>query len=238
MSIFKSLLAGGLGWALGGPIGAIIGLAASSYLSSLTENKDENINTDRPNNYEVSLLVLIAAVMKADNRILRSELDYVKTFLNQSFGPAKAKELLVLLKDILDKDIPVNDVCHQINLYVNREGRIQMIHFLFGLALSDGEISPEEERLISQIAYEFDLNTQEFQSIKSMFIQDAQWAYKVLEVSESVSDKEVHKAFKKMAIKYHPDKVADQGDDIVKAANEKFQKLNEAYQAIKKERNL
>ncbi|QZE15569.1 TerB family tellurite resistance protein [Halosquirtibacter laminarini] len=241
MNFFRTLFAGGLGWVLGGPIGAIIGMGASALFSS--DTGDESYSRTEPRrqaggDYLVSLLVLIAAVMKADNKVKRSELDYVKTFLRQTFGEAKAKESLILLKDILKQNIPINDVCHQINRHINREARMQMIHLLFGLALADGHISKEEESLIFKIALQFNLTNQEYISIKSMFIQDSNWAYKVLEIEQNATDQDVHKAFKKMAIKYHPDKVADQGEDIVKAANKKFQKLNEAYQTIKKERNL
>lgn len=235
MSLFKTLLAGGLGWALGGPIGAIIGVVASKLLKDLpTAPQGQRSGGD----YFLGMLVLITAVMKADKKIMKSELDYVKNFLLKSFGEAKAKESLILIKDLLKKDIPVNDVCHQINQNINKESRIQMVHFLFGLALSDGILSHEEEELIRQIAFEFQMNSNEYQSVKSMFIQDVNWAYRVLEISPEATDKEVAKAFRVMAIKYHPDKVADQGEDVVKAANEKFQTLNEAYQAIKKERNI
>lgn len=235
MSLFKTLLAGGLGWALGGPIGAIIGVVASKLLKDLpTAPQGQRPGGD----YFLGMLVLITAVMKADKKIMKSELDYVKNFLLKSFGEAKAKESLILIKDLLKKDIPVNDVCHQINQNINKESRIQMVHFLFGLALSDGILSHEEEELIRQIAFEFQMNSNEYQSVKSMFIQDVNWAYRVLEISPEATDKEVAKAFRVMAVKYHPDKVADQGEDVVKAANEKFQTLNEAYQAIKKERNI
>jgi DnaJ like chaperone protein len=71
-----------------------------------------------------------------------------------------------------------------------------------------------------------------------MFIEDTDWAYKVLEIEKSASNDEIKKAYRSMAVKYHPDKVAYLGDDIRKSANEKFQKVNEAYEKVKKERGL
>jgi DnaJ like chaperone protein len=59
-----------------------------------------------------------------------------------------------------------------------------------------------------------------------------------LEIDHGASDSEVKKAYRKMAVKYHPDKVSHLGEEFKKAANEKFLKVKEAYEKIKKERGL
>jgi len=48
----------------------------------------------------------------------------------------------------------------------------------------------------------------------------------------------VRAAYRRMAIKHHPDKVANLGEDIRKAANEKLQKINEAKERIYKARGM
>ena len=63
----------------------------------------------------MSLLVLVAAVMKADGKVVKSELDYVKQFFVRQFGQESAKQALLMLKDILKQEIPVRDVCLQIS---------------------------------------------------------------------------------------------------------------------------
>ena len=68
--------------------------------------------------------------------------------------------------------------------------------------------------------------------------QDVNSAYKILEIDPSASDDEVKKAYKKMAIKHHPDKVESLGEDVKKAAEEKFKSIVAAYEAIKKERGF
>jgi DnaJ like chaperone protein len=82
------------------------------------------------------------------------------------------------------------------------------------------------------------ISEKDFESIKAMFFKDTKSAYKILEITPDASDEELKKAYRKMAIKYHPDKVSHLGEDVQKAAKEKFQQLNAAYEAIKKERGL
>ena len=62
--------------------------------------------------------------------------------------------------------------------------------------------------------------------------------YEVLGVDKSASAEDIKKAYRKMAIKYHPDKVATLGEDVQKAAEEKFKAVNQAYEAICKERGI
>jgi len=71
-----------------------------------------------------------------------------------------------------------------------------------------------------------------------MMIPRTDWAYDVLEIPATATDEQVKKAYRKMAVKYHPDKVSYLGEEIQLAANEKFKKVNQAYQLISKERSI
>ena len=112
------------------------------------------------------------------------------------------------------------------------------MHYLFGLSLSDGQAHPNELNTIHFIASWLGISEVDFESIKAMFVKDTQSAYKVLEINSDATDEDVKKAYKRMAVKYHPDKVSHLGEAVQKAANEKFKEVNEAYDQIKKERCL
>ena len=71
-----------------------------------------------------------------------------------------------------------------------------------------------------------------------MFYRNVDSDYKILGINSNATDDELKKAYRKMAIKFHPDKVATMGEEYVKGAKEKFQQIQEAYEAIKKERGL
>jgi DnaJ like chaperone protein len=116
--------------------------------------------------------------------------------------------------------------------------RLQMLHFLFGIALSDGSLESAEIRVIEEIAGFMGVTSADFTSIRAMFVKDINSAYDILEVTPEATNEEVKKAYRRLAIEYHPDKVAHLGEDIRKSATEKFQKLSAAYEEIKKHRGM
>jgi DnaJ like chaperone protein len=246
MAKFGKWIGAGLGAFAGGPIGAILGFVIGSAFDASSNNNQfkytNNLNNQTINTttggYAMSLLVLVAAVMKADGRALRSELNYVKEFFIKNFGEQSAIEAIQLLRDLLQQNIPVTDVCHQIQTHMDYSSRLQLMHFLFGIANSDGSLSDQELKLIAHIAVNIGISSQDYESIKAMFIRNSDYAYKILEIDSKATDAEVKKAYRDMAKKYHPDKVSYLGEDFQQDAKEKFQKVNEAYEEIKKQRNL
>jgi len=191
------------------------------------------------NEIQTMLMALSAAVMKADGKVLKAELDYVKAFFTNQFGANFQQQQLQTLKKFLDaSSIPLNEICRDIRNRMQPEVRIQLIHYLFGIAKSDGNVSTSEIQVIEQIAALFGVPQIEFESVKNMFYRNVDSDYKILGIDESASDDEVKKAYRKMAVTFHPDKVASMGEEYQKGAKEKFQKIQEAYEAIKKRRGI
>jgi len=238
---FGKWIGGGLGWAFGGPIGAIIGYGLGSLIDGKANGNDIKQIPDGQTgggDFAISLLVLSAAVMKADGKVLKSELDYVKHFLTNQFGANHAQDLLHNLREILKQDIPVQEVCFQIRNAMDYSAKLQLMHYLWGIAQADGIIDHSEQRLMDQIAANLGIAPADAESIKAMFVQSADEAYKILEIAPDASESEVKKAYRKMAVKFHPDKVSHLGEDYKKAAEQKILKVNEAYDKIKKERGF
>jgi DnaJ like chaperone protein len=234
-------IGGGLGWAFGGPIGALVGFFIGSILDVTTTTVSTNVVGSRQTqrgDFMLTFLVLSAAVMKADKVVKKSELDFVKKFLLTNFGEQQTIEALQILKDLLNKDIPLDQVCAQIRHNMNNPLKLQIIHYLYGIAAADGEIDISEIEIIERISMKIGLTQREHNSVKNMFVKETDSAYEILGVAKTASVDEIKKAYRKMAVQYHPDKVSTMGEEIQNAAKVKFQTLNEAYERIKKERNI
>jgi DnaJ like chaperone protein len=248
---FGKWIGGALGWAMGGPIGGIIGFAVGAMADDKsftgvrqgeTTQRQTNYNQYRrqtqSGDFASALIVLSAAVMKADNRLLKSELDFIREFYTKQFGTAAAAQHIGVLKELLQKEIPVREVCEHIRYYMEHPMRLQLLYYLFGIAKADGNVDKNELQIIETIAQYLGLTAKDYESLKAMHYKDTESAFKILEIESSVTDEEVKKAYRKMAMKYHPDKVRGLGEQHEKAANEKFIKVQEAYEQIKKERNF
>ncbi len=237
MGKYSKWIGGGLGWALLGPLGGVLGFVVGSMFDR-SDGQQRVFTGTTHGDFTMSLLTLTAAVMKADGRIMKSELEYVRQYFSQSFGPAASEEAMLYLRDLLRQEIPLRDVCYQIKHRLDHSSRLQLLHFLFGVSKADGKVHPKEVVVIEKIAGYLGISAQDLGSIKAMFYEDTDAAYRILEIKALVSDDEVKKAYRKMANKYHPDKVAYLGEDIRKAAGEKFRKVKNAYDTIKKDRGM
>ncbi len=248
MSLGKWIL-GGLGFALGGPIGALLGVFLASLFeggSSIDDSaKDSPQSKQRTRratqgDVQVSIIVLIACVIKADGQVLKSEINYIKPFLLRNFGEQGAKQALQLLKQLLEKDIDPVAVAEQIRQHVNYSTRLQLVHLLLDIANADGDFNAIELQMIEQISIHMAVQQADYQSMLALYQRqkDLNWAYTALEIQPTATDEEVKKAYRRMAMKYHPDKVANAGEEIRKQATDKFRGINEAYEHIKKQRGL
>ena len=247
MSAGKWIL-GTLGFVVGGPIGSIIGVLIASLFEKSGVDNQASSRTSRTyrtqrttaGDVNVSIIVLIACVIKSDGRVLKSEINYIKPFLLRTFGEAGAKQALLLLKELLKQDIDAKAVAQQIGQHINYSTRLELVHLLLAIANADGEIHDLELETISSISRYMSIQDADLQSILALYQRrkDTNWAYTALEITPSATDEEVKKAYRRMAMKFHPDKVANAGEEIRQQATDKFRAINEAYEHIKQQRGI
>lgn len=242
MEKFAKWIGGGLGFVFGGPIGALLGFVIGSFVDGSTviqaQTGNSRVYRTTPGDFGMSLIILIAAVMKADGKVVKSELDYVKRFFISQFGPTTAQEALQTLRDLLKQDIPLRDVCSQIRQNMDYPSRLQLIHILYNISAADNRFAPAETDMIKSIAGMLGISATDYESIRNMFIPATDAAYRILEVERTATEEELKGAYRKMALKYHPDKVGHLGEDFRSTAEEKFKAVNQAWEKIKKERNI
>ena len=248
-------IAGILGWAAWGPIGALIGFVAGAILDSQVQvmrvlsseaQRGAQTNstrrtytaTEQRNSFFVSLLVLSSAVIRADGKTLQAELDCVRDFFRRNFGDDAASQAVQMLEKLNSQQVNIYSVGEQIAANMNYSQRLQLFHYLTQIAISDGDFCKEEKSVLEAIAAVIRISSVDAASIISMFYKDADSAYSVLEISPSATDDEVRTAYRRMAMKNHPDKVDNLGPEVQKAAAEKFRNIQEAYETIKRQRGM
>jgi len=251
-----------LGWIVSGRFwGGLLGFMLGGFLDSINHAR---INFHRKkssrNDFIKTLLIFTSAVVKSDNgKMVRSELDFVKSYLLRILGTEKTQEALLILREMLDKEFDIVSVAQQFGKTVSIQEKLMMLQFLFQLSAIDGTVAPAEMETIRLISRGMGISDHDFESLKAMFFgwqgnigggsyssstgyhstyNNIENDYKILEIDAAVSDEELKKAYRKQAMKHHPDKVNHLGDDIRKAAEERFAKLNEAYERIKKVRGM
>ena len=222
------------------------GAIAGYFLGNLIENfstknkfKKSRVNNISSQEFELNLLALASLVIKADGKVTKQELDYVRSYFVSAYGKERANATFKIFNDnIKNLGISPVKISMLFNSALNYESRLQVIHFLFGIAKADGNVSVSEINKLLEFSNLLRLSHADFQSIKAMFINEVGGAYKILEIEKSATDNQVKKAYRDLAKKHHPDKVQHLGDAYVKAAQDKFQKIQKAYERIKQERGF
>ncbi|MDF4220020.1 MULTISPECIES: TerB family tellurite resistance protein [Maribacter] len=237
-----------VGFSFRGLSGAVLGFFAGSIIDSFfgsNKGSARSVFEDytRPNvtaaDFELNLLSLCSIVIKADGQASQSEMDYVRQYFVSTYGKDKANAIFRSFNEINKKgQISAQKVCTFLAQRTRYEVRLQLLHFLFGIAQADGNISNPEVQKIREIAGYLRVSLNEFESIKAMFVKSANNSYKILNIEKSATDAEVKKAYREMAKKYHPDRVNTKDEAIKKGAEEKFKQVQEAYETIQKERGL
>ena len=253
---YAKWIGGAVGWALGGPIGGVMGYwlgkmfsddslamdggmpGGAGYAGSGRTQARTRTRPTQAGDFALSMVVLSAAVMQADNRVLKSELDYVKSLFKTNFGQAQAEQLTLALREALKNTVDVRGVCMQIRANMPHAKRLLLLQYLYGIARADGNVDPLEVDLIRRMASALGINDKDRASIEAPFHSDKPDPYTVLEIDQSASNAEVKRAYRRLALKFHPDKVRDMGAAYTNQAEVRFLEVQEAYEHLKKMRGF
>ena len=223
----------------GGIFGYFVGGLFDQFLNGKRISFNSQPQNIQPALFQINLISLAAIVIKADGQVKAAELQFVRTFFISNYGPHKASSIFEIFNEQIKKEaISIYELSEVFRKKAPYETQLQILHFLFGVANADGSISKSELQKINQIAAAIGIRSNDLESIKAMFIKATGNAFRILEISPSATDSEVKKAYRSMAKKYHPDKLQSKDPAMIKGAQEKFQEVQRAYEAIQKERKL
>ena len=255
-------IGGFLGLLSGGPIGALAGFVLGALFDTVTEDNgftteagtgyrtEQDVNAGTRNGFLFSLLTLASYVIKADGKIMHSEMEAMRRFLRQNFGEIAVQEGDAIMRRLFERQKEMEEQqpgsyrqvimesCMQLAGVLTLEQRLQLLSLLAALAKADGNVAPEEVRVLQEITGHLQLSEAELNSMLGLGSTSLKDAYAVLEIDESATDEEVRAAYKRMVVKHHPDRVASLGEDIRAAAEKKMLAINEAKEIIYKARGL
>lgn len=223
-------------------IGAIVGYIIGSLIEGIGKRTTiYTSSTQRvsPADFELNLLSLAAIVIKADGKVSQEEMQFVQNYFVQSYGKEKANAIFRTFNEVVkNREVAPKAICDYLRVRMRYESRLQIIHFLFSIAQADGHVSVLEVDKIKEIAGYMSIGQRDFESIKAMFFKNPDSAYKILEIDKSASTDEIKKAYRTMAKKYHPDKLQHMDEAYRKGAEDKFRKVQEAYEQLQKEKGF
>jgi len=178
-------------------------------------------------------------VIKADGTVSQNELDFVRQYFVQAYGKERANATFRVFNDVIkNREISAHKIASMLRQRMRYESRLQVIHFLFSIANADGHVSSPEVKEIDRIASYLGLQSKDFESIKAMFFKSPDRAYKILEIERIATVSEIKKAYREMVKKFHPDKLQHMDEVYRNGAEDKFRKVQEAYEQLQKEKGF
>ncbi|NCT18748.1 MAG: molecular chaperone DjlA [Flavobacteriaceae bacterium CG_4_8_14_3_um_filter_34_10] len=223
--------------------GAIIGFILGSVIEGLGKKTRVSNSSGgqqvTPADFELNLLSLASMVIKSDGNVSAAEMQFVQNYFVQAYGKERANATFRTFNEaVKNREVTTQPICEYLRMRTRYESRLQIIHFLFNIAQADGLVSQPEVEKIREIAGFLAIGYRDFESIKAMFFKNPDSAYRILEIEKTATPSEIKAAYRTMAKKYHPDKLQHMDEAYRKGAEDKFRKVQEAYEHLQKEKGF
>lgn len=246
MSIWGKILGGVGGFALGGPLGAIVGLAAGHAADKVTEAVRGEIPEGASEQtkqiaFTTGVVVLGAKMAKADGVVTRDEVNAFKQVFRIPPGEIKnvGRVFNIAKKDSHGFEPYARQIA---TLFEDNPAVLEeLLDALFHIAKADGQYHPNEKRFLEQIAEIFGFTSVDFARIEARHVHaPGDDPYSILGLSPAASDEEVKAAYRRLIREHHPDRLVAQGmpQEFIDQANDKMAAINQAYEAIEKQRGM
>lgn len=250
MGMIGKIIGGTIGFAMAGPLGAIAGAALGHAFDANTQtyyiNEPNRLSSGEEAQFTffVAAFSMLAKLVKADGRVSKEEIDAVEKFMiyDLNLNPESRSLATNIFRTAIESPNSFDDFAQQFyNQFRDQYQMLDlMIDILLRVSVADGALNPNEERLILSAVRIFSFDDDKYRRFKSKYIQDVEKYYAILGCTSSDSNEHIKKQYRMLVSDYHPDKIASKGlpEEFTKFANDKFREIQEAYDIIKKERNI
>ncbi|VAW64793.1 DnaJ-like protein DjlA [hydrothermal vent metagenome] len=258
MSWWGKIIGGGFGFMLGGPLGALMGMAAGhQFDKGLHAVNLEPGNTER---VQLAFFTAVFSVMgylaKADGTVSRSEIQMAENIMGQmNLDAEQRKTAIELFNQGKQNDFPLNDILHQFKTECHRRTNLlqMFLEILIATAYADNQLDSAEHDALKNIAQQIGFSVAQLEQLINMVGAQQQYshqsnqasstaslpqAYSVLGVDSEISDTALKKTYRRLMSQHHPDKLVAKGlpEEMIKLANQKTAEIKMAYEQIKNSR--
>ena len=250
MGIIGKVLGGAIGFAMGGPLGAVAGAVfGHAYDSSKQTPRlgySDRVSTAEQSQitFFVAAFSMLAKLTKSDGTISDEEVRSIENFMARDLHLSPSDRKIAV--DIFHTAVasPETFESFAAQFYNAFHDQPQMLEFmtdiLLRVSLSDGQLTPGEEQMIDSAVRIFHISPARFEELKARYVSKTEKYYAILGASRTDSIEEIKKKYRRLVSEYHPDKIASKGlpEEFIRFANDKFREIQEAYDAIKKEKGV
>ena len=240
MSLIGGLVGGMIGFTFLGPLGALIGSVVGSRMGRNSVRRKNPNNFDHQVAFFAALFACLAKIAKADGQVTKEEINKIEDFITQKFNlDGEQRNLAInIFQKAKDDNVSFDAYAKQLASLLKRSSNSLMIFYelLFELAMADGELHPNEEKLLKKVPRIFGFNDGLYNQLFQKYGLKTQNFYEVLGVSKQMNFDEIRKMYLKKRREFHPDKLISKGlpEELIEKAKEKFIEIQEAYEELEK----
>ncbi|RLP75473.1 molecular chaperone DjiA [Xanthobacter tagetidis] len=223
-----------MGFALGGPLGALVGALAGHALDRLFAPAPKNAA------FSIALVALLAKMAKADGVVVEAE---VTAFREVFDIPAEDLAAVARLYDLAKQDTAGFEAyARQVaELFADEpDTREDLLDALFHVAKADHALHPAELVFLAEVGRILGFDGAAYERIEARHVRRPGDPYAVLDLDPGAGDAEVKAHWRALVAAHHPDRIAGRGlpPAAIKLANDRVAALNAAYDAIARQRGL
>ena len=231
----------------------LIGIGILSFV--LTKDRFKNRNWKKGifptklffnrDNLLLAYLSLAANIIRRDNRDTAAKSMYISSFVKKEFSTCNF-DYNASLKFFLKHPIQIDTVCFWLNEHVKEDrAKLQIINLLIAISKIDGALVKNELWLLRELVRQLNLDQNDLDAILAIYFKaesksnfsssnmtNKENALNVLGLNQNVTLKEIKKAYRKLAMIHHPDKFIQEGENELRLAQERFLKIQEAYEFL------